>query len=766
VVPVFANSDEVSKDALNKSDFATLWYVIRALRAHDEVLSEELDALRTHLGKRVPRTAGRNLLPDKLMLDLPADMPVNFANEIYASTIEKITTLPKLTEEQIISWAKEWFEKYGKWPTANSGEIEGTNGENWTALNSATSAALRGFPRKISLANLLQEHGLKKNKANQGALTEEQIVGWMDRHFVATGKWPTQRSGKVLGAKHDKWLDIDNALASGSRGLPGNSSIATLREKYRKVRNTASVPDLTEEKILEWADEYYVIHEEYPQKTPTEIPDSGGETWGGVDVALRNGRRGLQRKITLAQLLHESGKKKNPFGSEDLSEEQVLEWADKHYQVHKKYPTARSGIIEDTLETWSAVSGALYQGTRGLSKGESINQFLHRHGRDVEIAQKLPPLTEEQILIWVDEYFEIHEKYPSSKSSEEIPNANGQTWRAVNSALTEEGRGLQRKSSLFQLIAENRPAARAALTEELILKWVDEYYETHEEYPSKDSGKIQNSGHRTWLSIFNYLRDRQSGKTTLAKFIASNRHVAGRSPLSEELILEWVDEYYETHEKYPSNDSGEIPGARGEKWSMVNSALNNQSRELPRRIILANFISEHRPHMRPKRPYRARMRYLSEEQILAWVDEYCATNGKYHAAKSGGDIPNSNGETWSTVNTALRSGPRWLSGQTTLAKFIAENRPPLDVPPAKPHLTEEQILVWVDYYYELHGKYPSRNLNSREKIPNSNSDTWSGIDTALRTNGRGLRRKTTLAKLIAEHKEKHKETNRTPDTSD
>ena len=61
-------SDEDPEQALDDSTFKSVWEVLKALRAHDEKLGEELDELRRNLGARVapPRR------PGKIKLDLPA----------------------------------------------------------------------------------------------------------------------------------------------------------------------------------------------------------------------------------------------------------------------------------------------------------------------------------------------------------------------------------------------------------------------------------------------------------------------------------------------------------------------------------------------------------------------------------------------------------------------------------------------------------------------------------------------------------------------
>src|SRR5262249_7276488 len=52
VIPVFVDESTDAESAIEASAFDRVWQVLKALRAHDEVLAEELDELRRELGRR------------------------------------------------------------------------------------------------------------------------------------------------------------------------------------------------------------------------------------------------------------------------------------------------------------------------------------------------------------------------------------------------------------------------------------------------------------------------------------------------------------------------------------------------------------------------------------------------------------------------------------------------------------------------------------------------------------------------------------------
>jgi hypothetical protein len=223
-------------------------------------------------------------------------------------------------------------------------------------------------------------------------LTVEQILAWADAHHACTGRWPHNGSGPVAGVPGETWKAIDSALRGGYRGLPGGSSLVNLLRE-RRGKDRAR-PPLTVAKILRWADAHHRQAGAWPQSRSGPVTDAPGENWSALDDALRHGHRGLPGGSSLTWLLAQNGR-------EDPAEPR------KSGRTRPPRPPAR------------------------------------------------PPLRVEQILAWADAHHARTGRWPTVASGP-IPEAPGETWRAVSNALSHGFRGLPRGSSLPRLLQHHR----------------------------------------------------------------------------------------------------------------------------------------------------------------------------------------------------------------------------------------------------------------------------------------------------------------------
>jgi hypothetical protein len=215
------------------------------------------------------------------------------------------TDRTKLTVAQILAWADAHRRRTGAWPRRSSGTIPQAPGRSGSAVQDALRRGLRGLPGGSSLARLLTRARGVRNPAALPGLTEAVILAWADAHRRRTGRWPGQRSGPVVAQPGETWMGLDLALLLGLRGLAGGSSWARLLARERGARNRAALPRLTVRQILARADAHHGRTGQWPQARSGPIAEAAGESWDGVNQALRKGLRGLPGGDTLARLLHQ-----------------------------------------------------------------------------------------------------------------------------------------------------------------------------------------------------------------------------------------------------------------------------------------------------------------------------------------------------------------------------------------------------------------------------------------------------------------------------
>ncbi|MGV0596779.1 Helicase associated domain protein [Mycolicibacterium porcinum] len=86
VIPVFIDSEADPEAALDDSVFKPVWDVIKALRAHDDDLAEQIDTLRREMGRR---GGGVPKLPDKIHLDVPVHVGAEFVHAFDTRLVEQ-----------------------------------------------------------------------------------------------------------------------------------------------------------------------------------------------------------------------------------------------------------------------------------------------------------------------------------------------------------------------------------------------------------------------------------------------------------------------------------------------------------------------------------------------------------------------------------------------------------------------------------------------------------------------------------------------------
>ena len=595
----------------------------------------------------------------------------------------------RLLSRDILAWADAHHARTGRWPTGKSGRIpESPAGVTLSAIDGVLSQGLRGWPGGDTLKRFLERRGRLPTKTPRSI---PQILAWADQFHARTGRWPTASSGRIGPARGENWSAVDLALRNCSDCLPGGSSLSQLLELHRGVPHPQHRPRFTVPHILRWADAFHASTGRWPYTLAGAIPESPGDTWQMVQAALSQGSRGLPGGDTLMQLFqrHHRVPKIAPF-----TLGRILGWADRFRRRQARWPTTRSGPVEGVDGvTWAAVDNALRGGHYGLPGGSSLPQLLEQQ-RGVAHRLHRPRMTADAILNWADAYHKREGRWPIADAGP-IPEAPGETWIVVDNALRNGVRGLPGGDSLFRLLKREkritgneppRPRTRRTpsgppLPIESILAWADAHKQRTGRWPSADSGVVREAPGEQWRSIDNALRHGGRGLGrggSLPRLLHEHRGKPLRGPLPRRIltltqILEWADAHHARTGRWPSVRSGRVPGAPGERWGSLNVALTNAGRGLPAGYTLASLLAT----CRGLRHKRQLPRYTVDD-ILAWADVYHARTGRWPRVDAGA-IPESPGDAWVNVDSALREGYRGLPGGDSLLCFLVRHgRVPAD----------------------------------------------------------------------------------------
>ena len=216
-------------------------------------------------------------------------------------------------------------------------------------------------------------------RGNPPNLSRDQILAWADTYHACTGHWP-------------KW---DAGRSPSHQGRPGwpwrrrwcwASVAARAAQRFSNCWPSTGGAESASTRFHDRTDPRLGRRLARPNRPAADyelgnIPGAEHITWKEVDDALREGRTDRPSGLWLSRLLHLT---RGVFRHKDrlpLTEDQILAWADAHYQRTGLWPTPDSGwIVEAPGEAWNRVNQALERGKRGLAGRSSLPRLLAASG--------------------------------------------------------------------------------------------------------------------------------------------------------------------------------------------------------------------------------------------------------------------------------------------------------------------------------------------------------------------------------------------------
>jgi hypothetical protein len=180
-----------------------------------------------------------------------------------------------------------------------------------------------------------------------------------------------------------KIADGDGEPEGEQHVLDHSAQTAPRRFRRSKPRRRKRLGTLTLEQVLAWSDAFRARHGRWPSRRAGAIAEAPGETWGGVDKALRYGRRGFRGGSSLSRLMYQCrGVAREYRRTLVVSEQEIVAWADAYHEQHGAWPNSGAGPIDGaSVPTWAAVDAALRVGLHGLKGGSLLAKLLDRHRR-------------------------------------------------------------------------------------------------------------------------------------------------------------------------------------------------------------------------------------------------------------------------------------------------------------------------------------------------------------------------------------------------
>jgi len=315
LIPVFIDesTSEDPEDQLASSRFAPVWNVLTALKAHDEVLREELDQLRFSLGRHHGHLVGS--WPGKIHIDIPTEVGFSFVDALKTKVVEMTTSSWEFSFGMLQAYGEE--KGNTRVPASHTESISGKVYRlgSWVAHMRTQSERLP--PERIARLNALPgwvwdareaawEEGftaLTKYIEKEGDalvpgkhVTEEgyRLGHWVNtrRLWKKNGLLSPERVVKLESLKAWVWSAIDAKWEEGFLAL----------ERYTERERTALVPKNHNEGIVGlgiWVTTQRKNRKRLSAERVSSLEKLPGWSWNILESNWRNGFEFLRQYVEI-----------------------------------------------------------------------------------------------------------------------------------------------------------------------------------------------------------------------------------------------------------------------------------------------------------------------------------------------------------------------------------------------------------------------------------------------------------------------------------
>jgi hypothetical protein len=461
---------------------------------------------------------------------------------------------------------------------------------------------------------------------------------------------------KIDKAKRDIFYELANEFRNET--LDNSKSFIGFVNQCHKItgggmgdfckRLVSSNVCYTIEQVKGWVEGYYELNKKYPTAHIKETIIGTNVNWMHINSYFAVQSRGLVGYKSLSDFLVKEFNK-----TDNYTIEQVKGWVEGYYELNKKYPSCHTTkIIPGTNVNWMHINGYFINQSRGLIGYESLSDFLKKECDKPDVCYTI-----EQVKGWVEGYYELNKKYPTSNIKENIPGTNV-NWMHIDNYFRGQSRGLVGYKSLSDFIVKECGKIEIIYTIEQVKHWVEGYYELNKKYPSCHT-KIIPGTNVNWRHINGYFTNQSRGLIgyeSLSDFLAKEFN----KNYTIEQVKGLVKDYYELNKKYPSCNTTKIIPGTNVNWMHINGYFRNGSRGLIGYESLSDFLK--------KECGKIEIIYTIE-QAKGWVKDYVNLNGKNPHAGIKQIIPGTN-INWTHVNSYFVWKSRGLAGYDSLLDFI------------------------------------------------------------------------------------------------